>query len=67
MPNPKASGGAAPGRGYFDPAPGFAGAADGAVAGEPVLEPVDVAGFVELLFVVGALVWLDAVVWLSEL
>ena len=46
---------------YFDRAPGFAGAVAGAVAGEPAPDPVVVDGFVELVLVVGALVWFDAV------
>ncbi len=49
---------------YFDP---VAGAVDGAVAGEPAPEPVVADGFVELVLVVGALVWFDAVVWLPVL
>lgn len=46
---------------YFAPVAGFAGAVDGAAAGEPDPEPVVVAGFVELVLVAGALVWFDAV------
>ena len=48
---------------YFDPVPGFAGAVDGALAGAPEPDPVVVGGFVELVFVVGALVWSDAIWW----
>ncbi|RXT33384.1 hypothetical protein B5V03_40730 [Bradyrhizobium betae] len=48
---------------YFDPVPGVV---DGALAG-PAPEPVAVGGFVELVVVAGALVWLDAIVWLPML
>jgi hypothetical protein len=53
--------------GYFDPVPGFAGAVDGALAGAPEPDPVVVGGFVELAFVVGALVCSDAIWWLPVL
>jgi hypothetical protein len=36
---------------------------DGALAGAPEPDPVVVGGFVELVFVVGALVWSDAIWW----
>jgi hypothetical protein len=54
-------------RSYFDPVPVFAGAVDGALAGEPAPDPVVVGRFVELVVVAGALVWLDAIVWLPVL
>lgn len=54
-------------RSYFEPVPAFAGAVDGALAGEPGPDPVVVGRFVELVVVAGALVWLDAIVWLPVL
>lgn len=47
---------------YFDPVPVFAGAVDGALAGETAPDPVVVGEFAELVVVAGALVWLDAMV-----